>query len=97
MTENRMNDRLDEVLVGIVDDKPTPSQRRRMDILDIRFVELQNHVEKKCRKILKPDMVFSGPVKPWHERVQAYTPLVCWKKATVVMRPVSCVLHWEGV
>ena len=75
-----MNDRLDEVLVGIVDDKPPPSQRRRMDILDILFVELQNHVEKKCRKILKPDMVFSGPIKLWHERVQAYNALLHWKR-----------------
>ena len=88
-----MNDRLDEVLVGIVDDKPTPSQRRRMDILDILFVELQNHVEKKCRKILKPDMVFSRPIKLWYESVQAYKVLFFWEKATAATQLISCIQH----
>ena len=40
VTQNRMDERLDSVLAEIVDDKPTPSQRRRMDILDDQFVEL---------------------------------------------------------
>ena len=51
-----------------------------MDILDDQFVKLQKHAERKYRKILKPDMVFSGPVKLWHEQVQAYKALVCWKQ-----------------
>ena len=80
MTQNRMVERLDSVQAEIVDNKPTPSQRRRMDILDDQFVKLQKHAERKCRKILKLDMVFSGPVKLWHERVQAYKALVRWKQ-----------------
>ena len=80
MTQNRMDERLDAVLEEIVNDRPTVGQQRRMDILDEQFVQLQKHAESKCRKILKPDMVFSGPVKLWHERVQAYKALVRWKK-----------------
>ena len=51
-----------------------------MDGLDGQFVELQTHAERKCRKILKPELQFSGTVKLWCERMQAYQALVRWKK-----------------
>ena len=63
MTQNRMDDRLYAVLEDIVNDKPTAGQQRRMNILDEQFVQLQKYAESKCRKTLKPDMVFIGPVK----------------------------------
>ena len=76
MSQNRMDDCLDKVLEEIANDKPTAAQQRRMDILDEKFVQLQKHAESKCRTILKADMVFSGPIKLWHERVQSYKALV---------------------
>ena len=51
-----------------------------MEGIDRQMVELQKCAERRCRKILKPDMEFSGPVKLWHERVQAYKALIKWKE-----------------
>ena len=46
----------------------------------MQFVELQKHAERKCRKIIKPELEFSSIVKLWHERMQAYKGLIRWKK-----------------
>ena len=80
MANHRMCERQDEVLEEIVDDKPTPAQRAKMDALDKQFVEFQKCAERRCRKILKPDLEFSPQVKLWQERMWAYRALICWKK-----------------
>ena len=80
MTAHKIEERLDAIIDVIVDDKPTAAQKTQMDGLDGQFMELQTHAERKCRKILKPELQFSGPVKLWHERMQAYQALVRWKK-----------------
>ena len=51
-----------------------------MEILDKQMIELQRCAEKKCRKIIKPDLEFSPQVQLWHERMQAYKMLIGWKK-----------------
>ena len=79
MMIHRMDDRLDAIIDEIENDKPTPKQKAKMEGLDKQFIELQRHAESKCRKILKPDLQFSGPVKLWHERFQAYQALIRWK------------------
>ena len=80
MTEHRMDKRLNNIIDGIVNDKPTAAQQAKMNALDNQFVELQRHADCKCRSILKPELQFSGPVKLWHQRIQAYQALVRWKK-----------------
>ena len=74
-----MDDRLDAIIEEIIDDKPTAAQQGKMDALDKQMVELQKCAERRCRRILKPDLEFSGPVKLWHERLQAYKALIKWK------------------
>ena len=63
----------------IVDNAPTESQRAQMEALDRQMVEFQKCTEQRCRKIVCPNMEFSGPVKLWHECVQAYNALIRWK------------------
>ena len=75
-----MEERLDTIIDTIVNDRPTAAQQALLDGLDTQLVELQTHAEWRCRKILKPELQFSGPVKLWHERMQAYQALVRWKK-----------------
>ena len=79
MTRHCMEKRLDAIIDAIVDDTPTESQRAQMDALDKQMVEFQKCAERRCRKIIRPNMEFSGPVKLWHERVQAYKALNRWK------------------
>ena len=67
----------------ISDDKPTQGQRYHMETLDKHRVELQKHAERKCRKILKPDLEFSGEVKLWHERLIALKRLIKLREGKV--------------
>ena len=80
MAMHRMEERLDEIIEAVVNDRPTPAQQAKMEALDKQFVELQKHAERKCRKIIKPELEFSSKVKLWHERMQAYKGLIRWKK-----------------
>ena len=80
MATHRMEERLDEIIEAVVNDRPTPAQQAKMEALDKQFVELQKHAERKCRKIIKPELEFSSKVKLWHERMQAYKGLIRWKK-----------------
>ena len=50
-----------------------------MNNLDRKFVEIQAHAERKFRKIIKPELQFSGPVNLWHEIIQSYKALIRWK------------------
>jgi len=68
---HKMEERLDEIIEAIVDDKSTPTQQAKMNGLDVQFVELQNCAERRCRTIIKLTIEFSPKVKLWHERVQA--------------------------
>ena len=66
-----------------------------MEALDRQFVELQKYAERKCRKIIKPDMEFSLEVKLWHKRVQAYKALIRLKEGKArnvpnIMRHARC-------
>jgi len=79
MSVHKMDQRLDTLIEAIVDDTPTAEQQAKMESLDRQMIELQKCAERKCRKIIKPDMEFSGPVKLWHERLQAYKALIRWK------------------
>lgn len=79
MDVHRMEERLDAIITGIVDDKPTAKQKAKMEALDRQMIELQTHAERRCRKIIKPLLEFSPKVKLWHERVQAYKKLIRWK------------------
>ena len=38
--------------------------------------EIRIHAEKKCRKILKPDLPFSGPIQHWYDKIHAYQNLI---------------------
>lgn len=79
MTRHCMDSRLDAIIDKVVDDTPTKAQHAQMEALDRQMVELQKCAERRCRKIIRPNMEFSEPVKLWHERVQAYKALIRWK------------------
>ena len=63
MTRHCMEQRLDAIIVAIVDDTPKESQRAHMDSLDRQMVEFQKCAERRCREIIRLNMEFSGPVK----------------------------------
>ena len=67
---------LDEIIEAVVNDRPTPARQTKMEALDKHFIELQKHAERKCQKIVKPELEFSSKVKLWHERMQAYKALI---------------------
>ena len=54
-----MEERLDEIIEAVVNDRPTPAQQAKMEALDKQFVELKKHAERKCRRIIKPELEFS--------------------------------------
>ena len=80
MSTHKMDDRLDRLIASIKDDNPTAAQRQQMETLDRQMVELQRCAERRCRKILKPNLEFSPLIQLWHERMQAYKMLIRWKK-----------------
>jgi hypothetical protein len=80
MKVHRMSKRQDSIVAEIVDDTPMPAQNFKIETLDVQFIQLQKHAERKCRKTLKPNLEFSGPVKLWQERTQAYKALLHRKK-----------------
>ena len=67
MDVHRMEKRLDAIIIGILDDKPTAEQKAKMEALDRQMIELQTHAERRCRKIIKSLLKFSPKVKLWHE------------------------------
>ena len=79
MDVHRMERRLDAVVDEIADGKSMPKQQARMNALDVQMIELHKFAERRCRKILKPDLEFSPRVQLWHERMQAYKALIQWK------------------
>ena len=92
MRYHRMEDRLDKLIAEIGESNPNQGQRARMESLDRQRVELQKHAERKCRKILKPDLEFSGEVKLWHERMMAFNRLIKWRQGKV--RNVSNLIRY---
>jgi hypothetical protein len=42
--------------------------------------EIQQHAEKKCRKILWPDSSFSPTIQIWYDRIHAYLQLIRLKE-----------------
>ena len=66
MTIHNMYQHLDALEKDISNFKPILDQERATNNLERKFVELQAHAERKCRKIIKPELQFSGPVKLWH-------------------------------
>ena len=42
--------------------------------------EIRIHAERKCRKLLKPDMEFSPTIQYWYDRIHAYRQLIKIRK-----------------
>ena len=63
MKRHKLAERLEVLEREIVDNNPTEEQHRRLDGLDKQYVEIQQHAERHCRKIIKPDLEFSLEVK----------------------------------
>ena len=72
-----MKERLDKLGIDIGDkDTLTKEQTERFETIHKQTTEIQLHAERKCRKILKPDLDFSEEVNFWHERVNAWRALL---------------------
>ena len=63
MTRHKIDELLDVVIEEITKRHPTAAQSARIEFLDKQFVKLWKRAELWCRKILKPKLQFSGPVK----------------------------------
>jgi len=56
---------------------PAPAWLQQMILkLHKQMDEIRLHAEKKCRKILKPDLPFSSPIQYWYDKVHAYQNLI---------------------
>ena len=80
---HKLKERLDQLDVDMGNDAPTKEQIHRADMIFAQIAEIQLHAERKCRKILKPDLDFSSEVRFWHERVNAWRALANLKKGRV--------------
>ena len=69
---HKLKERLDQLDVDMGNEAPTKEQIQRADGIFAQIAEIQLHAERKCRKILKPDLDFSSEVRFWHERVNAW-------------------------
>ncbi len=45
-----------------------------------QMTEMRVHVEKKCRKILRPDSDYSPTIQMWYDRIHAYLQLIRMKE-----------------
>jgi hypothetical protein len=45
-----------------------------------QMTEIQQHAEKKCQKILRPDSNFSPTIQMWYDRIHAYLQLIRLKE-----------------
>jgi hypothetical protein len=60
---------------------PSPSFLQAMIIkLYRQMTEVRVHVEKKCRKILRPDSNYSPTIQMWYDRIHAYLQLIRMKE-----------------
>ena len=80
---HKLRERLDELDMEMGNDAPTRDQICRADIIFEQIAEIQLHAERKCRKILKPDLEFSSEIKFWHERVNAWRAMSNLRKGNV--------------
>ena len=58
----------------------TDSQRAQLEGIDIQRSEIQRGGECQCRKIVKPKLPFSPPIRGINMQRRAYTNLVAWHK-----------------
>jgi len=84
----------DAVISEIVDNKPTPKQRQQMETLDRQFVEFQKCAERRCRKIIKPELEFSPQAGQTLARedvgIQGSDPLAQGFGVQPNQRPLHC-------
>jgi hypothetical protein len=60
---------------------PSPNFLRAMIIkLYQQMTEIRVHVEKKCRKVLRPNSNYSPTVHMWYDRIHTYLQLICMKE-----------------
>ena len=62
------------------EERLTKEQTEQFETIHEQTTEIQLHAERKCRKIIKPDLDFSEEVNFWHERVNAWRALLRQKK-----------------
>ncbi len=56
---------------------PSPNFLRAMIIkLYRQMTEIRIHAEKRCRKILQPDSVYSPTIQMWYDQIHAYLQLI---------------------
>ncbi len=84
MIIHRMHERLDRLIAEVGEGPATEEQELKMEKLDRQRVELQKHAERRCRRILKPDLEFSLPVKLWDERMKAWKSLIRLKQGKAI-------------
>ena len=71
-----------ELAIGDVE-RLTKDQTEQFETIHKQTTEIQLHAERKCRKIIKPDLDFSEEVNFWHERVNAWRALLKQKQGRV--------------
>ena len=76
MSYHRLEERLDYWDAQMVEYPATAVQQAAMETIDIQHKEIQLTSEQKCRKIYKPDMPYSLPVRFWAMRRRSYKELI---------------------
>ncbi len=68
-----------DTLISAVEEGPlTPNLMEQMERINSLKTEIQKGSERRCRKIIKPLLLFSPPVRATDKRRQAYANLKAW-------------------
>ena len=74
---HKLRERLETLEIAIGDEERlTKEQTEQFETIHKQTTEIQFHAERKCRKIIKPDLDFSEEVNFWHARVNAWRALL---------------------
>jgi hypothetical protein len=63
-----------------------------------QMTEIRVHVEKNCRKILRPESNYSPTIQMWYERIHAYLQLIRLKEGNA--KNISNILQftqWQHI
>ena len=93
---HKLREKLIQLDLEIGDDNsPSTEQISQMEAIHLQTTETMLNAERRCQRILKPDLEFSNEVKFWHERVNAWRALLNLHKGKVKHKG-HCFLNAEA-
>ena len=76
--KHKIQRRLDTIAQDIQHKPASPTHLVQLENIDVQRSDIQRGGERRCRKIVKPHLPFSPPIRGIHMRRRAYGNLVAW-------------------